>query len=79
MAMLLSVFCFVAYAQKTVTGTVVDATGEPMIGVSILVDGTTIGGVTDFDGNFSIKDVPENGVLNRLQGPEDLRSRKEQY
>ena len=55
MAMLLSVFCFVAYAQKTVTGTV--------IGVSILVDGTTIGGVTDFDGNFSIKDVPENGVL----------------
>ena len=63
MAVLLSVFCFVAYAQKTVTGTVVDATGEPMIGVSILVDGTTNGGVTDFDGNFSIKDVPENGVL----------------
>ena len=63
MAMLLSVFCFVAYAQKTVTGTVVDATGEPMIGVSILVDGTTIGGVTDFDGNFTIKDVPDNGVL----------------
>ena len=62
-AMLLSVFCFVAYAQKTVTGTVVDTAGEPMIGVSILVDGTTIGGVTDFDGNFSIKDVPENGVL----------------
>ena len=61
--MLLSVFCFVAYAQKTVTGTVVDATGEPMIGVSILVDGTTIGAVTDFDGNFTIKDVPENGVL----------------
>ena len=63
MAMLLSVFCFVAYAQKTVTGTVVDTAGEPMSGVSILVDGTTIGGVTDFDGNFSIKDVPENGVL----------------
>ncbi|MBQ7439917.1 MAG: TonB-dependent receptor, partial [Prevotella sp.] len=38
-------------------------TGEPMIGVSIIVDGTTIGGVTDFDGNFSIKDVPEKGVL----------------
>jgi len=63
MALLLSVFCFMAYAQKTVTGTVKDATGEPMIGVSIIVDGTTIGGVTDFDGNFSIKDVPENGIL----------------
>ena len=61
--MLLSVFCFVAYAQKTVTGTVVDAAGEPMIGVSILVDGTTNGGVTDFDGNFTIQNVPENGVL----------------
>ena len=63
MALLLSVFCFVAYAQKTVTGTVKDATGEPMIGVSIIVDGTTIGGVTDFDGNFTIQNVPENGVL----------------
>ena len=63
MALLLSVFCFVAYAQKTVTGTVVDTTGEPMIGVSILVDGTTNGGVTDFDGNFTIQNVPEDGVL----------------
>ena len=63
MALLLSVMCFAAYAQKTVTGTVKDATGEPMIGVSILVDGTTIGGITDFDGNFTIKDVPEKGVL----------------
>ena len=63
MALLLSVMCFAVYAQKTVTGTVKDATGEPMIGVSILVDGTTIGGITDFDGNFTIKDVPEKAVL----------------
>ena len=63
MALLLSVMCFAAFAQKTVTGTVKDATGEPMIGVSVIVDGTTIGGVTDFDGNYSIKDVPEKGVL----------------
>lgn len=49
-ALLLSVFCFMAYAQKTVTGTVKDATGEPMIGVSIKVDGTSTGGVTDFNG-----------------------------
>lgn len=63
MALLMSVSCFAAFAQKTVTGTVKDATGEPMIGVSIIVDGTSIGGVTDFDGNFSIKNVPDNGVL----------------
>lgn len=63
MALILSVMCFMAYAQKTVTGTVKDATGEPMIGVSVIVDGTSIGGVTDFDGNFTIQKVPNNGVL----------------
>ena len=63
MVLLLSVMCFMAYAQKTVTGTVKDATGEPMIGVSVIVDGTSIGGVTDFDGNFTIQKVPNNGVL----------------
>ena len=63
MALLLSVMCFMAYAQKTVTGTVKDATGEPMIGVSVIVDGTTIGGVTDLEGNFTIQKVPNNGVL----------------
>ena len=63
MALLLSVVCFMAYAQKTVTGTVKDATGEPMIGVSVLVDGTSIGGVTNLDGNFTIQKVPNNAVL----------------
>ena len=63
MALLLSVVCFMAYAQKTVTGTVKDATGEPMIGVSVVVDGTSIGGVTDLDGNFTIPKVPNSGVL----------------
>ncbi len=63
MALLLSVVCFMAYAQKTVTGTVKDATGEPMIGVSVVVDGTSIGGVTDLDGNFTIQKVPNSGVL----------------
>lgn len=62
-ALLMSVVCFMAYAQKTVTGTVKDAAGEPMIGVSVLVDGTTNGGVTDLDGNFTIQKVPNNGVL----------------
>ena len=63
LALLLSVMCFMAYAQKTVTGTVKDTTGEPMIGVSVIVDGTSNGGVTDLDGNFTIQKVPNNGVL----------------
>lgn len=48
--------------QKTITGTVVDEQNLPLIGVNILVKGTTIGTVTDFDGNFQI-DVPANGVI----------------
>ena len=36
---------------KTVTGQVVDETGEPVIGASVVVEGTTNGTITDFDGN----------------------------
>ena len=43
-----------AFSQNIVTGTVEDADG-PLIGASVLVKGTTIGTITDFDGNFSIR------------------------
>lgn len=46
---------YAALAQFTVTGTVHDANDEPLIGVSILVKGTTRGTVSDFDGNFSLE------------------------
>lgn len=42
----------------TLTGTVVDFEGEPLIGASVLVKGTTTGAVTDLDGKFSIKAKP---------------------
>ena len=49
----------VAQAQTAVTGTITDAdNGDPLIGASILVTGTSTGAVTDFDGNFSVN-VPE--------------------
>lgn len=52
-----------AFADINVKGTVVDAdTSEPMIGVSILVMGTTVGTVTDFDGNFELS-VPDKATL----------------
>lgn len=63
LAMLLCAFWLMGFAQKTVTGTVKDATGEPMIGVSVVVDGTSSGGVTDADGNFSIPNVSSSSVL----------------
>lgn len=43
-----------AFAQNIVTGTVEDADG-PLIGASVLVKGTTVGTITDFDGNFTIE------------------------
>ncbi len=49
--------CFTAFAQAqvTATGVVVDAaTGEPVIGASVLEEGTSNGTITDFDGNFSL-------------------------
>ena len=61
MASLLSMICFVAYAQQTVTGTVKDATGEPMIGVTVLLNGQAAA-VTDIDGNFTIKAEPKDVV-----------------
>ncbi len=61
MASLLSIFCFVAYAQQAVTGTVKDATGEPMIGVTVLLNGQAAA-VTDIDGNFTIKAEPKDVV-----------------
>ena len=50
-----------AYAQnqRTVTGTVIDETGEPLIGASVKVVGEAIGAATDIDGHFSLK-VPDN-------------------
>lgn len=49
--------------QKMVSGHVKDATGEPLPGVTVLVKGTTLGTVTNLDGNYSLNLVPENAVL----------------
>lgn len=45
-----------------VRGTVKDIAGDPIIGVNVLLQGTTTGTVTDYDGNFILK-APSNGVL----------------
>ena len=50
--------------EITVTGRVVDAgTGEPLPGVTVMLRGTTIGVITDIDGNYSMSNVPPNSVL----------------
>lgn len=68
---MLLVFCFGAMsaygqnaAQKvTVTGNVVDETGAPVTGASVYIKGTTIGVTTDYDGNFTVRNVPVNATL----------------
>ena len=44
--------------QNTVTGTVTDSDGEPLIGASVIVKGTATGTATDLDGNFTVKAGP---------------------
>jgi hypothetical protein len=49
---------FAALAQpRTFTGQVLDANGEPLIGATLVVKGTTTGFITDLNGNFEIKGV----------------------
>ena len=52
-----------AVAQITVNGLVKDATGEGVIGASVRIVGTTQGTVTDFDGNFTLSNVPKGAKL----------------
>ena len=47
---------------KTVTGQVVDETGEPVIGASVVVEGTTNGTITDFDGKYTLE-ADANSIL----------------
>jgi TonB-linked SusC/RagA family outer membrane protein len=55
---------FSAFAQQKVTGTVRDAkTSEPVIGVNVSVEGTTVGAITDVQGNFSIASPSSGATL----------------
>ncbi len=60
---LLTLNLSIVVGQSTVTGTVTNESGEPMIGVSILVEGTTTGTLSQDEGQFSITVTPENSKL----------------
>lgn len=50
---------------KTVTGTIVDANGDPVIGATIVIQGDAAKGtVTDIDGNYTLTNVPDNATLH---------------
>ena len=49
--------------QKEITGKVTDTSGEPLPGATVMVKGTTIGTITDVDGNYSLSNVPDDATL----------------
>lgn len=51
------------YAQKTITGNVVDENREALIGVSVVVKGTSTGTITDLDGNYKLSNIPNTATL----------------
>lgn len=67
--LLLGIFLFlVSYILKaqeriTVSGTVVDSKGEPIIGATVVLKGTTIGTATDINGKYTLPNIPANGIL----------------
>lgn len=65
LSLFLSLFMVTSYAQNvTVTGTVTDSSGEPIIGALIkVVENATIGATTNFDGEFTLKNVPPTSTL----------------
>ncbi len=48
---------------RTITGTIVDSGGEPLIGVTVSAKGTSLGTITDASGKYSLSDVPEDATL----------------
>lgn len=48
---------------KTITGTIVDETGEPVIGASVAVKGTSLGTITNVDGEYTLSNVPESAEV----------------
>ena len=51
------------FAQNAVSGKVTDQSGEPLVGVNVLVKGTTNGTMTDYNGNWSLNNLKQGSVL----------------
>ena len=49
--------------RKRLTGQVVGQEGEPLIGVNVVVKGTTIGSMTDMNGNYILENIPSNATV----------------
>ena len=60
----LFLLCVMSWAQtRTVTGTVRDTQGAPIIGAAVVIQGSTTGTVTDFDGKYQLANVPADANI----------------
>ncbi len=53
----------VSRQARSVSGKVTDSSGQPLPGVSVVLKGTTTGTITDFDGKYTLANVPDNAIL----------------
>lgn len=60
---LMTVFPLVAFAQKSISGTVTDTNGQPIPGVTIIIKNSPQGATTDFDGKYNLASVENSDVL----------------
>lgn len=73
LAGVLILLSFAVYAQEnTVTGKVYDVSGEPIIGASVVIQGTTQGTITDMDGAFQLKAQPSQTLVVSFLGYKDV-------
>ena len=72
LALLLTVSLSAFTQSQTVSGTIFDASNEPVIGASVLVKGTTNGTITDFDGNFQLTAQPDATLVISYIGYQTL-------
>lgn len=73
LAGVLMLFTFTVNAQeRTITGKVYDVAGEPIIGASVLIQGTTQGVITDMEGAFQLKADPSQSLVISFLGYKDM-------
>jgi len=71
MVLVMLMFCLTGLYAQNVTGQLLDETGAPVIGATIMVEGTSTGTVSDIDGNFSVNANPGDVLIIKYLGYAD--------
>lgn len=72
---ILSMMCNEAFAQRTVSGVVIDESNEPVIGASVIIKGTSQGVATDANGSFNLTANPSDVIVVSYVGYENAEQK----